>query len=246
MGGEIYFGLPDNPFQVETPWCVTGFDSWVNYPFPFDEKLNLLGNLAHRWMRKTPAHNWMVLGENGAELLRPPRRARQDLEWLAHYAGDQVSAVIISGGGNDFVERANDILTKVDGIERYQNAIGAELWRIARMFPKALIAVYPYDYPQADGRGVLGFGPWIKPAMDDAGISPDMDVRKRILRRVIDALAETQKEVAAECPNMRFVDTRGLLEPADWGNELHPNGPGFDKVAAAFAVFLDEVNHAHP
>jgi hypothetical protein len=61
---------------------------------------------------------------------------------------------------------------------------------------------------------------------------------------MIDRLNERQRRlcggnnVDGEFPNVFHVDVRGLLQPHEWADELHPTDEGFAKVGALFAAVI--------
>jgi len=52
---------------------------------------------------------------------------------------------------------------------------------------------------------------------------------------------EMLKKAAAAGTNIRYVDLRGTLRDAQWGNELHPTEAGFRAVAARIEQALRTV-----
>ena len=98
--------------------------------------------------------------------------------------------------------------------------------------PEVPIITHCYDYAHPDGRGLLGFSPWIRPALDQIGMPRPMQAQA--VRYIIDHLAKVQQELAHTTPLFTFVDTRNALGGTDWDNELHPTFAGFNKIAARF------------
>lgn len=113
---------------------------------------------------------------------------------------------------------------------------------------RAPLFLHGYDYLQprdAPARlfagSRLGSGPWIYPALHDAGLS-GTEMRETA-RRVIDQLNEHLRRLIASLPadaNVWLLDQRGLLtlaEPGstgasgDWMDEIHPTSAGFTKLA---------------
>jgi len=46
---------------------------------------------------------------------------------------------------------------------------------------------------------------------------------------------------ADENNNVTLICTQGILEPADWANELHPHPGGFHKIADRFVTGLEKL-----
>lgn len=103
-----------------------------------------------------------------------------------------------------------------------------------------LLHTYDYPTPRPAGAG-LGAGPRLLPALQQAGV-PDAALAA-VARELIDALAQSLERIAADTarfPNLRLIDTRGTLAPAevgtsgasgDWASELQPTPAGYAKLA---------------
>jgi hypothetical protein len=113
---------------------------------------------------------------------------------------------------------------------------------------RAPLFLHGYDYLQprdAPARlfagSRLGSGPWIYPALHDAGLSGTEMCETA--RRVIDQLNEHLRRLIASLPadaNVWLLNQRGLLTLAelgstgasgDWMDEIHPTSAGFTKLA---------------
>lgn len=171
-------------------------------------------------------------------------------------------AILLSGGGNDVIDRAAWLLRPKE-YRRPEDETDARGFVIAQRLdllmqriqdgyrdliaqrdasPRssgAPIILHTYDYATPRDAPALGLGPWLHPAFEDESV-PD-EFRMPVVKLLIDRLAETLLELAASQDNVHVVDTRGLLVPAelgatgdsnDWQNEIHPNGDGYAKIAA--------------
>lgn len=172
-------------------------------------------------------------------------------------------AFLFSGGGNDIVgdqffsllnhhasglpelnmDVARGIVDKTLRVayERLIELIIAEATSLGR--PNMPILVHGYAYAEPDGRGWAGGigplpGPWMDEGFDQKGYPKSgMDLRRRIVRELIDLFNEMLLSLAQQYPNnIKYLDLRPLLaqDPNDWGNELHPTRSGFEKVARLF------------
>src|SRR5687768_12316470 len=93
---------------------------------------------------------------------------------------------------------------------------------ISRPGRKISIVMHGYDYAVPDGRGVFGGwgllpGPWLEPGFRRKGYS-DL-ARRRDLTTVLRG-------------TLRWGDGY----KADWANEMHPTGHGFELVTERFAT----------
>ena len=220
-------------------------DSWVQYPFHRD------GNLANRFLDFGDAQvmDIMALGENGMEIGEPGKSNLHTLTTFLQYESRAINMIIVSGGGNDFAG-SDDLLPLLrfgnqgDISSWFKTVETAELFsRITRGYervislrdtfcPEVPIITHCYDYAHPDGRGLLGFSPWIRPALDQIGMPRPMQAQA--VRYIIDHLAKVQQELAQTTPLFTFVDTRNALGGTDWDNELHSTFAGFNKIAARF------------
>jgi hypothetical protein len=111
------------------------------------------------------------------------------------------------------------------------------------------IFIHGYDYPVADGRGVIngpfGFhylGPWLRPAFAmKRTVDSDM---VRILTDLIDHFNNMLGTLHDPAHGVYYLNLRGLLKmklypdgayKKGWTNELHPTNKGFKLIADTFA-----------
>lgn len=112
---------------------------------------------------------------------------------------------------------------------------------------KAPVILNGYDYFQPrPARALLfagsrlGAGPWVYPALHDAGLTGTQ--MKEIADAVVNTLNQALANAFGASDNVIVIDSRGVLTPApaestgeesDWLDEIHPSTAGFDKLAAA-------------
>lgn len=254
-------GIPDFKYQInhfDRPNIVAEGDSWFEYPRTWKQKPGNIIDHIQRWTKGKA--NLLRLGSNGDEataILSAPQRHR--LTKLLHdtaKSGRPVDLLLFSAGGNDVVGnwdikrfvrpyRAGvpiDKLfykTRLDQKVKQIELAYRELMSIRNHYSASTIIVtHTYDrvIPSDIGVRVLGkniTGPWIKPALDDAGFPPGAVQRKAAgyllgrLRGVQQALQSSNEARG------RFfvVDTHGLVPEDEWRNEIHPTPKGFKRVA---------------
>jgi len=224
-------------------------DSWFWYPFPGGSLLNQLGPVV-----ATRQHTILAIGYNGAEAADyVDGKYSGFVETALDYHGDGLSAVFISGGGNDFAG-FNDLrpLLKRDCSKAktsracYRPGDGErtlkwlmrrtakdytqlieEIFRTARAGTRVFVHNYDYAYPS--GKGVLG-AVWLKPALDDARVPAKL--QHPCIIYLIDQFTKMLKGVVRQNSNrIVLVNSRGTLKKSDWANELHPKPAGFRKIA---------------
>jgi len=166
-----------------------------------------------------------------------------------------LSAVFLSGGGNDFAgfndlrpllkdscskaktekacyrpgedERTLGWLMKKIA-ENYSLLIG-QIFMMAR--PGTMVFLHNYDYAYPTGKGVFGGkADWLKPALVAAGVPAKL--RQPCIKHLIDTFTDTLANIAKQDPaRIVLVDSRGTLKKKDWANELHPKPAGFKRIA---------------
>lgn len=226
-------------------------DSWFWYPFPGGSLVNQLGRLVAR-----KQHYILALGNNGAEAYDYVHgKYAKSVKTTLRMQGSALSAVFVSGGGNDFAgfndlrpmlkddcssaktakdcfrpgsqERTINWLMRKTA-DSYRALIGQVL---ASANADASIVLHNYDYALPSGKGVFGNkGSWLKPALVDARV-PDR-LQRDCIRYVIDRISrELQALEKIDSARIALVDSTGTLSDRDWANELHPKPSGFRKIA---------------
>ncbi|PLC05585.1 hypothetical protein CY658_00375 [Variovorax sp. RO1] len=223
-------------------------DSWFWYPLPGGCLLNYLGDVVG-----ARGHVILAKGMNGAETHDyVDGKYRNAVRESLRLYGPTLSAVFISGGGNDFAG-FNDLrpLLKTDcsaetlAAQCFRNGTGGfdqflvemdEQYRAligliyTRTSVDCHIVMHSYDYAPPTGEALFGREGWLRPALVDAGVVPELF--KPCVDHLIDGFHGMLLNIAKGDPqHLHVVDSRGTLGPSDWANELHPNGRGFKKIA---------------
>jgi hypothetical protein len=249
--GNVYWNANELANDNRAPSILAIGDSWFWYPFPGGSLLNRLGPLVD-----TMQHTIFAFGNNGAEAFDYVRGVYRDqLASGLESWGNGLSAVFISGGGNDFAG-FNDLrpVLKPD-CSKIKTARGCFLtgpgkrfdqllsraeqsldeliqWIFAESRPGTTVTLHPYDYAIPTGKGVFSGnkGAWLKPALDDAQVP--VALQRPCMVFLIDQLfARLQRLTTKHQPRVFLVDSRGVLTDGDWANELHPKPAGFRKLA---------------
>ena len=227
-------------------------DSWFWYPLPGGSLINQLGKLV-----ESKEHNILALGYNGAEAYDYVfGKYEKSVRTALQLYGDSLSAVFISGGGNDFAgindlrplllpdcSRSTSAKTCFDTspgaalprlIEKIHNSYITLLGRIVLHCHSPgfkRIFIHNYDYAIPTGIGVFGHkATWLKAALDDAKV-PDA-YQADCIRYVLDTFTAALEQIARKnSDRVVLVKSTGTLAPEDWANELHPKQAGFRKIA---------------
>jgi hypothetical protein len=225
-------------------------DSWFWYPFPGGSLINKIGDLV-----APKGHNILVAGNDGAEAYDYVKgKYKRQVKELLRLYGSTASALLISGGGNDFAG-FNDMrpLLRDDCAGANTpgecflpgDAEGTIEWLMQRVFESyamlisrslfilpthARVLVHSYDYSVPSGQGVFGGAGWLQPALDDAKVPTAL--QQGCIRFLIDHFQSVLSQlVVSGAGRVVLVDSRGVLSPSDWANELHPKPAGFRKIA---------------
>lgn len=227
-------------------------DSWFWYPFPGGSLINQLGTLV-----APKEHNILALGYNGAEAYdyifgKYEKNVRTALE----LHGEHLSAVFISGGGNDFAG-FNDLRPLLlhdcsraaspqacfgaspDGelprlLDKIRTSYITLLGRIVYYCHSAgfqRIFLHNYDYAIPSGIGIFGQkSTWLKSALDDAKVPGEY--QNGCIRYILDRFTLVLEDIAQKnSDRVVLIKSAGTLAPYDWANELHPKPSGFTKIA---------------
>lgn len=226
-----------------TPDILGIGDSWFWYPAN-----NLLMPIAKLWnMPKV----LLTHGGDGANVVDLAAGGKLTAYRRVLRGSNNLKAVLVSGGGNDFAGRADmfRILVKDGGSATtgaecfikdeldtlmFDEVLGAYrtlAQELRRLRPEAFMFVHNYDYAIPTGIGFLGMGHWLKDPMDAVHIPAP--VQQLAVNHLIDTFSDVLAQLQFENPDhVVLVDSTPTLDATDWANELHPVPKGFDKLVA--------------
>lgn len=161
--------------------------------------------------------------------------------------------LLFSGGGNDIVgDHLYPLLNTVSGSYTWRDAVNEDALAAAftlikgyyrelialrdRLRPECWIITHCYDYPipnkdgaiQCLNRGLIG--PWLYTPMADKGVN-DPAKQRTIAKHLIQTHKEMLRDLAAEHERFVLVNTIGTVGENNWGDEIHPDRAGFERVA---------------
>jgi hypothetical protein len=249
MTAVNYFWDESTMLEVAgSPTILAVGDSWFWYPFPGGSLVNQLGRIV-----ASRRHVIFATGMNGAEAYDyvDGKYARMVREALRLY-GQGLSAVFISGGGNDFAgfndlrpllkqncsreRNARDCFAEgdpglqgfLDGVDQsYRKLIGSIYTHTG---PDCVVVMHTYDISVPSGKGAFGAGGWLLPALDDAKVPREL--HEDCIAFLLNAFAHVLSNICENDRNhLALVDSRGILSPDEWANELHPTPAGFARIA---------------
>ena len=168
--------------------------------------------------------------------------------------------LLFSGGGNDIVGNPMALWVKDwdsgvppgDHIHqpRFDTALalvraGYEDLIVLRdqLSPGTHLIFQAYDFAIPDGRGVCGFGPWLKPTFDLRKF-PNREAAQEVVKAMLNEFAVMLTSLASKA-KVTFINGQGTLLPqtSSWSNELHPAQAGFEKFAY---IFYSELKKLYP
>ncbi len=246
--------------EGEYPAILAIGDSWFWYP-----DNNLLQSISRHKQLRSDYSNIQALGFSGARLeeyVMSGTYAADVQNFLSPANRNFFNVFMISGAGNDAVKydlalrkdcRGIDVASDCidpDGIDNFlrliATAMGALIHEIRWAYKDETVQPRPifingYDNPVPDGRGfAMGKlkinGPWLKPALDSAGVKNDAPFRIAVVGELIKRLNVLLAQFHDPAQHVVFVKALGTLSTGanyqtDWANELHPTRSGFDKIA---------------
>lgn len=230
-------------------------DSWFTHPTALWRGKSVIGHL--QGYRSINLVSLAAPGDTLARYPDPPNRQWAlacNPDWLA---GQTYDAVLISGGGNDVLgdhlqdmvkdksnnsDRSGRELIIKARLRQVLDGIAANVVLIRNtvnhhLGPQTPIFMHGYSYAQSDGRqfellgGLISFGPWIQDKLHEQNIT-ERDEQQDIVNALIDAFNGLLKDLESKIDNFIHVDFRPLLGPKDWDDEIHPNGPARQRLAA--------------
>jgi hypothetical protein len=224
-------------------------DSWFDYPVPF-----FGGGIITRLENRlgVPILNLAKAGDEVRYMLGVEERILL-IEHLTNGcpAGGPWDVLLFSGGGNDVVDNPmalwikdwDPALPPIDLIHKSRFDSALALVRAGyedlialrdELSPGSHLVFHDYDFAIPDGRGICGFGPWLKPTFDLRKF-PLGVARQEVVKAMLLQFAAMLKSLAT-APNVTFINGQGTLTPqtTSWHNELHPSKAGFERFADIF------------
>ena len=235
---------------------VADGDSWFDYPLPQPFPTDVRDSLRDIGTPHPIILKLAYAGDATTALLGVTKRNRL-ISALKDPKNGPIDFIMFSGGGDDLIgdqfrfwlNDANvahgdpqggvnhELLSDILGVVL---AAYADLATIRSAFaPQAWLLVHAYDFAIPNGLGVCGFGPWLKPSLNDRGwtkLGDGSDIVRQIL-------VEFKQRLLAFCATTRntiFVNTQGTLAADEWANELHPTPEGFRQIAEKFHTALSQ------
>ncbi|WOH63501.1 hypothetical protein [Bradyrhizobium sp. BWA-3-5] len=249
-GGESF-----DPLQI-----FAEGDSWFDYPVPF-----FGGGIIPRLEDRlgVPILNLAKAGDEVRYMLGVEERMVL-AEHLTNGspAGGPWDVLLFSGGGNDIVDNpmalwVRDFDPAIPPAAHIHKARFEAALALVRagyedliglrdsISPATHLVFHGYDFAIPDGRGICGFGPWLKPTFDLRKF-PTRAAMEAVVKAMLEQFAVMLTSLAG--PTVTFINTQSTLvpQPSSWHNELHPARAGFGKFADLFqlklkALFPDRV-----
>ncbi len=249
---EIWYNerLFVNPNAIR---IVAEGDSWFQYPVLLKDIIrDVVDNVPDDQRAPFAVKSLCAAGDTVADMLRQG-------EFMDAIRLVRPAVFLFSGGGNDLVGdgRFGTLLKRytagagardlVDAgtfreilagvIKGYQEIIAA----VADSFPGLKMLSHSYDHPQN-----IVEGPWLKPFLDNNGIS--LDLGRQIIANMLDDFAAELDRLATIHPNFVHVSVKGTIgsDQKEWHDALHPENAGFLRAARKFIAKINVLTTAMP
>jgi hypothetical protein len=231
-------------------------DSWFDYPFPF-----FGGGIIPRLEDRlgVPILNLAKAGDEVRYMLGVEERALLTKHLTNGCpAGGPWDVLLFSGGGNDIVDNPMALWVKdwdpalppADHIQQVRFDAALALVRAGyedlivlrdKLSPTTQLVFQGYDFAIPDGRGICGFGPWLKPTFD-LRMFPTRAAGQEVVKAMLQQFAALLASLVAH-PKVTVINGQGTLalQTSSWHNELHPSTAGFEKFADVFHLKLKEL-----
>jgi hypothetical protein len=171
-------------------------------------------------------------------------------------AGGPWDVLLFSGGGNDIVDNPMALWIKdwdpavplAGQIHQPRFDTAVALVRAGyedlialrdELSPSTQLVFHGYDFAIPSGRGICGYGPWLKPTFDLRKF-PMGSARQEVVKAMLQQFAALLASFATQT-KVTFINGQGTLLPNSWHNELHPNKAGFQKFADIFYLELKRI-----
>ncbi len=236
-------------------------DSWFDYPLEGDPFR--AGDVISRLEDIIPYPILKALPTRGDEtrfMLGVKQRAK--LKALLEDRTRDFNVLLFSGGGNDLVGDSLRLwLRKREAVNgnvklalsdvgfggllnlvriAYEDLLDLRDEIVAKSPGRSIkVFLHEYDWAIPSGSGVCGYGPWLKPSLDDRNWHDPSEARA-VVQEMLVRFAAMLGDVARQYTDVIVVKTQGTLQDSEWHNELHPNRAGFRKIAAKFKRALQE------
>jgi hypothetical protein len=233
-------------------------DSWFDYPIPF-----FGGGIISRLESRlgVPILNLAKAGDEVRYMLGVEERALLVEQLTAGCpAGGPWEVLLFSGGGNDIVDNPmalwikdwDPALPAAEHIQQARFDCALSLVRAGyedlialrnELSPSTHLVFQGYDFAIPDGRGICGFGPWLKPTFDLRNF-PTRAKAQEVVKVMLQQFAAMLASLATSA-KVTFINGQGTLSPqtSSWHNELHPTRAGFEKFAD---IFYRELKNLFP
>jgi hypothetical protein len=234
------------PLQV-----VAEGDSWFDYPIPL-----FGGGIVKRLQPKlgVPILDLSDAGDEVRFMLGVEQRILLAQHLAAGCpAGGPWDALLFSGGGNDIADNPMALWIRdwdpalPPSAHIHQPRFGMALALVRAGYedlialrdglsPGTHLVFHGYDFAIPDGRGVCGFGPWLKPTFDLRKFPPAIAPRQAVVKEMLLQFAAMLESLVTPTNKVTVIKTQGTLQASTsaWHNELHPSKTGFQKFADIF------------
>jgi len=231
--------LIDEPGVVR---MISEGDSWFQHPHP--KVLDIIDQLDNHYAIYD-------IGAAGDTV----RNMFYEAGFLKAMREEKPRIFLLSGGGNDilgsnfrnYLNDSFDSSAANDNPGRFlKNTFLRELDSIGNIYRTVFerlkdsqidIIVHGYDYVipwESKDKG------WVGRYLLEKGIQNPTD-RKAIIRFIMDSFNEKMVSIAAEYPNVHYLDLRNTVRDDHWFDEIHPTSDGFQDIALKYHALIQKI-----
>lgn len=226
-------------------------DSWFNYPLGRSITTNVDNH------KNVALLNLASHGDEGKQMLGMKQHERlQKVLRAGPATKHQFNVLMFSAGGNDllghgalryWVNTYEPGMTSQEmlNMRNLKHIFGIIDIVMTELFalrdaesPKTKIYLNAYDFAPANGEGVCGLGPWLKPSLTHRKVPRRL--QNEVVKLLLQKYEQRLRRHAKKSRNARVIHTQGTLTAKEWANEIHPKNSGFKKIAQPFKDALDQ------
>ena len=217
-------------------------DSWFQHPHP--KVLDIIDQLSNHYAV-------YCIGAAGDTV----RNMFYEGEFLRAMRDENPKFFLMSGGGNDILGDSfrNYIIETFDagdpGVKperflkenflRELDSIGNIYRTVFEKLKNSPIQIIVHGYDYVIPLDVKDKG-WVGRYMIEKNISEQRD-RRAIINYMMDKFNEKLSSVAAEYPNVHYIDLRKTVRDDQWFDEIHPTSDGFQDLALKYHALIQEL-----
>lgn len=234
--------LSDEPDVIR---ILSEGDSWFQHPHP--KVLDIIDQLSNHYAV-------YCIGAAGDTV----RNMFYEGEFLRAMKEESPKFFLLSGGGNDILgDSFRNFLSDAfdngdpgmkperflkDNFLRELDSIGNIYRTVFEKLKNSPIQIIVHGYDYVIPLDVTDKG-WVGRYMLERKINEKLD-RRAVINYMMDRFNEKLSSVAAQYPNVHYIDLRKTVREDQWFDEIHPTSDGFQDLALKYHALIQELAEA--